>query len=145
MSVRIFTIIFCSGTFLAIACAAPMGSPDGKDGLKTPEDYCAARAEAECTTMVVQKCGAKDQSSCEKASGMSCIAEIPQGTTYVPEAAAVCIAKTRDAYSDGTLTSAELADIHSTCAKVFSGSGAVRAPCTVDADCSSRDGLSCIL
>lgn len=128
-----------------VACAVGMGDVDPQKALATPEGYCNARAEAECTTSVVQKCGAKDQTSCEKTRDAACIAEIPQGTTYVPEAASACIGKTREAYSDGTLTSQEIATIKSTCAKVFSGPGGVRAQCTVDADCSSKDNLSCII
>lgn len=145
MSGRSITFIFCSGTFLALACAAPMGDvPQGKQ-LETPEGYCGARAAAECVAIVVQKCGAKDQTSCEKARGARCIAEIPQGTTYVPDAAATCIAKTREAYADGTLTSAEIATTGDACSKVFSGPGGVRAQCTVNADCSSKDNLRCVL
>ncbi len=143
MSGRTITFIFCSSTFLA--CAAPMGDVPEAKKLATPEGYCGARAQAECAVIVVQKCAVKDQTSCEKTRGASCVAEIPQGTTYVPDAAPACIAKTRDAYADATLTSAELSTMSDACTKVFSGPGGVRAQCTVNADCSSKDNLRCVL
>jgi hypothetical protein len=142
MSGQISTIIVIIGTIAA--CAAPMDVQAGKD-LKTPQDYCAARAEAECNGIVVQKCGVKDQTSCESARSNRCVAEMPQGTTYVPEAVDACIAATKGAYADATLTGMELQAIADACSKVFSGPGAVRAPCTVDADCSSKDNLRCVI
>jgi len=140
MSGRTFII---TGIFIA-ACAAPTEFTTGKD-LKTPQDYCAARAEAECNGIVVQKCGVKDQTSCQAARSSRCVAEVPQGTTYVPEAVDGCINATKSAYADATLTGMELRAVSDACAKVFSGPGAVRSPCTVDADCSSKDNLRCVI
>lgn len=135
-----------SSCIVLVSCAAPSGdAPDAKPTLATVEGYCAARAESECAAIVVTKCGSKDQTACEKARAASCLAEIPQGTTYVPDGAASCVAKTRDAYSDGQLTAAEVAAVQAACARVFSGPGGVRAPCTVDADCSSAMNLSCVV
>src|SRR5438876_6333346 len=132
MSGRIVTFTVIIGAIAA--CAAPTEFQAGKD-LKTPQDYCEARAEAECNGIVVQKCGVKDQTSCQGARSNRCVAEMPQGTTYVPEAALACITTTRMAYADATLTGKELQSIADACSKVFSGPGAVRSPCTADADC----------
>ncbi len=143
MSGRIIATTFVILGTIA-ACAAPMDVQAGKD-LKTPQDYCAARAEAECNGIVVQKCGVKDQTSCEGARSNRCLAAVPQGTTYVPEAVGACLDTTRTAYADATLTSMELTAIDDACSKVFSGPGAVRTSCTVDADCSSKDGLRCVI
>lgn len=140
---RLTTIVFL--TFVA-ACAAPVDNgPNAKNGYPTVDAFCAARAEAECTRMVVEKCGGKDEATCASKSKLDCMGHVPQGTRYMPDKAAICIERTRTAYSDGQLTALEVADMKKICETVFSGPGAARTPCSVNADCASADNLACVI
>jgi hypothetical protein len=49
------------------------------------------------------------------------------------------------AYSTSTITADALDSVASACEPVFSGPGAARSPCTVDYDCSTKDGLRCMI
>jgi len=131
--------------WILLACAAPSGSDPAKDGYLTPDAFCAGRAEAECQAVVVQKCGGKDADACSTKAKQSCLTAIPQGTRYLPQNAAACIEQTRLAYQNAQLSADAIAKMKDACARVFSGPGAARAPCTVDADCSIADSLKCLV
>jgi hypothetical protein len=133
---------------LAVACAVGSHPGSSSSSALYPDvaTFSAARAQLECTTVGVTKCGAKDASACEATRTSLCEASQPQGTTYVPEHAQACIDLVTQITSAGTLTSAQEQSLATTCgSQIFSGPGAVRAPCKVDYDCSSKDGLVCII
>ncbi len=133
----------------SIAACAAHGSPPppapGSD-LSTVAGYCEARAVAECNATVVQSCGASDKAKCSDARKSACLSQVPQGTTYLASRAPACIAAVTDAYADGAIDVAEQSAIGEACGpSLFSGPGAARAPCTVAYDCSSADGLTCVV
>jgi hypothetical protein len=142
------------------ACAAGSGSGESSPNdptpppakkptqspLKTIAEFCSAQAEAECSDAVVSACGVADKSACEKASTKSCMASVPQGTTYQPGKAEACLAKVTAAYSSAQITAAALASLDPACGPdLFAGPGAARAPCMTDYDCDSAKGLRCVL
>jgi hypothetical protein len=124
------------------------GAPSGGDptAYATLADFCAGRAKAECSDVVVKACGSKTSAACLGARTAACNASAPQGTTYEAQNAPACITAVKAAYADATITDDELATLATTCGtKIFSGPGAARAPCTTDYDCSSADGLACVI
>src|ERR1700722_17781202 len=128
---------------VALGCAAGSADMDAppptthsqhvsKSGLATVSEFCAARAEAECSSAVVSACGL---------TGMSAV---PQGTTYQPTKAQACLDAVTAAYSTSTITATALASLDPACGPdLFAGPGAARAPCATDYDCDSAKGLSC--
>jgi hypothetical protein len=132
---------------LTFACAA--GSEDSQEKpaamYSSLDDFCRARAAAECSDMVLQKCRVKDRNACIAARTTACKTAIPQGVKYVPIAGEACIRTVRDSYSDALLYGVELTAIQRACStKVFGGPGLAREPCTVDYDCDGTKGLECI-
>jgi hypothetical protein len=147
-----------AGTTDANAPPPPPGQPGGPDASGTPDapqagppvtdvqSFCAARAAAECSDAVVSQCGVKDKASCITAGTAACIAAVPQGTTFQPGKAQPCLAAVTAAYSTGQITADAEAAINQACGPaVFSGPGAARAPCTGPYDCSSAQGLTCVV
>jgi hypothetical protein len=137
------------GLLAALACACAAGTepppPTLAEKVATVEGYCAARAAAECSSVVVSQCGAKDAPTCESARSASCMQQVPQGTTYQPGKAPACITAVQASYGMGILTVAGQAAIDTACGPVlFAGPGASRSPCTNEYDCNSALGLSCI-
>jgi len=141
--------------FFALGCAAGAADPRpdpgsdaavAADSYDTLDGFCAARAKAECNDAVVKACGSKTSTVCITARTDACKSSAPQGTTYQPKNAAACIDTIKSVYADATLTDVEIATLNVDCGtKIFSGPGAARSPCTTDYDCSSADGLSCII
>jgi len=133
--------VMVTSLLAVVACAAPEDPAAQYADLTA---FCAARAQAECNAQVVKQCGAKDQQTCVSKRGAACEKNVPQGTVYVPAAAPACIKAVGAAYANGTITAAALDAMNEACAVVFSGPGPARAPCTVDLDCSTKDGLRCL-
>jgi hypothetical protein len=138
---RILLLPFVA-TSLAIACASP---EDLAQQTATLQDFCNARAKTECNTAIVTSCHVKDQGTCVTQRASACMKNVPQGTTYVPSAGPPCIQAVAAAYTTSTITAAALASVATTCEPIFTGPGAARSPCTVDYDCSTQDGLRCII
>jgi hypothetical protein len=141
---------------LAAACASggPTPSDDNEPdaGSATPASYadvqsfCQGYAQAQCSQVVMTACEVQDASTCATAAAQTCIADQPQGTTYVAANAPACIALVTSAYSSTTITKDQLAALASTCGtQMFSGPGTARATCQTDYDCSSLAGLSCVV
>lgn len=130
---------------VAIACAAPVIEPDSATQYASLGSFCDARARAECNPQVVSHCGGKDANACVQKVSAACLSSAPQGATYQPVHAQACIDAVKDAYATATLTKDALSKVDAACAALWSGPGAARAPCGVDLDCSSKDGLVCIV
>lgn len=128
--------------FALIACAGP---EDLSAECATLNDYCASRAKTECTTQVVSQCQAKDMSTCVTDRTAACLKAVPQGTVYVPTAGPACLKAVASAYMTATITADALDTITTQCEPIFSGPGVARSPCTVDYDCSTADGLRCLI
>lgn len=131
------------------------GSGSGSDGGSSSGDpsqypdvtsFCNAYAQAVCTQAVVSACGAKNSYSCELSAAAACVANQPQGTTYVAKNAPACIQLAQQIYASTTLTEKQLEALSTTCGtQIFSGPGKARDACATDYDCSSADGLECII
>jgi len=123
------------------ACA---NSEDLTTQCATLTDFCNSRARIECSQELVKACGSKDADTCVSDRASSCMKNVPQGTEYVPEAGPTCLKAVQTAYATTTITSDALDAIDTACEPIFSGPGAAREPCTVDYDCSTKDGLRCL-
>ena len=127
---------------VATACAGPQ---DLAAQTATLTDFCNVRAQTECNTSVLSACQVKDANACVTARAAACVSSAPQGTVYVPAAAPKCLSAVTTAYGTATITAASLATVDAACEPIFSGPGAARSPCTVDYDCSTKDGLRCLV
>jgi hypothetical protein len=134
---------------LAAGCANGGPTPpeaNSPAALSTVQAFCQAYGQAQCTEVVLSACGVSDATSCAAAASQACLSSQPQGTTYVAANAPACIALVTSTYTSTTLTKDQLAALDSTCGtQVFSGPGAARAACQSDYDCSSAQGLSCVV
>ena len=129
----------------ALAIAACAGPEDFASETSTLADYCKTRARVECSAALVNACGAKDADTCVADRQAACMKAVPQGTVYVPAAGPACIVAVQAAYTTTTLTADAIASVDTACEPIFSGPGAARSPCTVDYDCSTKDGLRCLI
>jgi len=125
----------------ALACAT---SEDLASESATLTDFCNAQGRIECSQQLVTACGAKSMDTCVAQAASACMKSVPQGTDYVPAAGPPCLEAIEATYSTTTITAAGLAAISTACEPIFSGPGAARTPCTVDYDCSTKDGLRCL-
>lgn len=128
------------GTILAGgSCVAP--------GPKYPflNDFCEARASAECSSAVLLNCAIPTMSTCVAARDQICLTTVPPNTVYNPGAGEGCVDAVADAYADGEITMAESQAIDVACLPVFNGPGAAGAACQVDPDCQVGSMLRCVL
>jgi hypothetical protein len=137
---------------LASACAAGVADPpappppDPAVKYATVDDFCKARAHAECNELVARKCGTTGVAACVATRIAVCVGETPQGSTLVSKHVDACIAAVKSAYEDAKISVTEHTSLSVLCGPgVFSGPGAVRAPCTTDYDCATVDGLGCVI
>src|SRR5580704_1613167 len=111
---------------VALGCAAGSADMDAppptthsqhvsKSGLATVSEFCAARAEAECSSAVVSACGLSGKSACVSARTKTCMSAVPQGTTYQPTKAQACLDAVTAAYSTSTITATALASLDPAC------------------------------
>ncbi|MEO7096988.1 MAG: hypothetical protein ABI175_27260, partial [Polyangiales bacterium] len=69
-----------------------------------------------------------------------------QGAIMVAKNCEACVTAVKAAYEDGKISFGERTNLADLCGpRVFSGPGAVRAPCSSDFDCATLDGLSCVM
>jgi hypothetical protein len=139
-----------AGSVTPPAPPASAASADGGDGgnvdLSTVNAFCNARAAAECSDAVISQCVVSDKTSCLTKGAASCMAAVPQGTTYQQGKAQACLDAVTAAYGMGQITAASQATIDQACGPaLFSGPGAARSPCSGPYDCSSAQSLTCII
>lgn len=134
-----FSFVAASAT--ALACA---NSEDLAAECATLTDFCHTRARIECSQPIVSACHAKDQDTCVAQGEAACMKSVPQGTDYVPAAGPTCLQAVEATYATTTITADSLESMATACEPIFSGPGAARQPCTVDYDCSTKDGLRCL-
>jgi hypothetical protein len=114
--------------------------------LQDVDGFCNARADAECNDLVLSKCQLTDKNACKKARATRCLKDQPQGTTYVAANAAACVNAAKTMYADAKITADEVRLVDAACgASLYSGPKKVRESCTSPYDCSSIDGLTCII
>jgi hypothetical protein len=134
---------------LVAACAngqSSQGGPNANDNYPDVQSFCDGLAQAECSHAVLTACGVKDSSSCAKAMSAACVAGQPQGTSYVAANAQACVELATSTYGKSTISASEKAQLATLCGpQIFSGPGGPRSPCTSQWDCSSAQGLSCVV
>lgn len=139
--VRFWAISFASSTL--VACA--IGSSElPVDSAYTPLSFCEARAAAECAPEVVKHCGVGKREDCLRARTEDCVGRAPQAARVRGTIAKSCVTRTSAAYVDAKLTTDELRAVAEECDSAWSGTGEVKAACTVDSDCDTDAGLRCI-
>lgn len=131
---------------VACSCATPTEIPAPSSRTATLEEFCRARAEAECSPAVVSACQSGSVETCIALRENACRDSAPQGTTYVPENAGACLELVQAVYVSAKLTADDVRDIATHCDQaVFTGPGAARAPCTSSLDCDTASGLECMV
>ena len=141
---QLFTEAFLF-TVLSVG-AASCGATDDPVTYKFPtfEDFCGAKAEAECTEIVQTRCSV-DKDPCVKKRTAICLKSKPLDATYQPGEAEACLSKVSDAYGDDQLTPDELHSMADTCSRLFAGSLEVGASCSATYQCAPEDGVECVI
>jgi len=144
-ALKIFSVVLAMAPLVGCAAGAVDSAPTGQK-YATLEDFCKARANAECTAIVVSKCGAPSVEACVAKRTASCKTGAPQGVTYVASNAEKCLDTIKEVYADAKLSDVEIASLGEACgSKIFSGPGGARSECNVDYDCKTQDGLVCMV
>ena len=130
---------------LAVVMSA-CGASDDPVTYKYPtyEDFCTARAQAECSETVQTRCTA-DAKSCVDKRTSACLTEKRSDASYQPAAADDCLSKVSSAYSDDQVTPEELHDMAEACEHLFSGSRAVGQTCQAPYQCAPDGGATCVI
>jgi hypothetical protein len=108
-------------------------------------NFCEARASAECSNAVVLACDVQDPSTCVTDRQQLCLMSVPAGTVYNPSAGEGCVDAVTNAYADAEITMAESQAIEAACLPVFNGPGVKGAACQIDTDCQVGAMLHCVL
>ncbi len=137
-------------TTMVVGMAAS-GCGSNNDPVKGPQyaypdvpTYCAARAKAECSQVVLDNCQTT-QDACVAARRGACGQGVPAGASYRPAQADACIAAVTAAYTNDTLTAAELEAVDKACAQLFQGTGVADSPCSSDTGCNLDAQLQCVM
>jgi hypothetical protein len=126
--------------------ALPPGVDPPPEKVTDFASFCRARAKRECTDDIARACGAASTSACADKRNVTCIAAIPQGTELRLDQVQACLDAVTAAHADTTVTPDEIAAVKKACDdSIFSGPGAARAPCKSRYDCSTKDGLDCLI
>lgn len=142
---------------VALFCCLPACSAE-KEGPKAPPSpydtaagFCEKWAEAACNDDVVSACsgGGADVEACQDSQQAFC-AQLVTESRYTDSKAdaEACVDAVKAAYADGVLSAEEAETVlrlRNDCETISSGSGAEGASCQSDADCSTRDGLACVV
>jgi hypothetical protein len=105
--------------------------------------YCAARAKAECSAVVLDSCQSAETSCMTTRQGL-CGQSVPPGAKYRPAQADACIAAVAAAYTDDKFTAAERDAIDEACSKLFEGLGEKGSTCSSNTDCNLDAQLECV-
>jgi len=142
-------LIALSAAFAVAACANGGATPPSADSpaaYPNVEAFCEAYGQAQCSQAVVSACGVTSESTCATSASAACLAAQPQGTSFVSANAPACIALVTNTYTSTTFSADQMSALATTCGtQVFSGPGAARSACQSDYDCSSAQGLSCVI
>lgn len=139
---RLFSLLCLPlGSVALLACG-----DDEPDKYKDRDAFCADWALRACNIGIVEEC-ADDKADCQAGQVAYCKSLV--GTTkYNKAGAKKCAEAIGKALSDHELTPTEVAlyrDLKGDCAEVVSGGGDRGNSCSQDTDCSTKDGLRCII
>jgi len=126
------------------------GPATGSSPYSNQASFCKAVAGAQCSDSVVKGCySSSDDSLADDKT--SCIAQRqsvsicnPRNLTYAKASAKGCVDAHKAAYSDGSLSGADLDAIDAACRTVLFGGGTQGVSCTRDDDCDTPNGLRCV-
>lgn len=135
---------FCSFVLFAFLDVAGCGAKDDPKYADV-SSYCTGRAEAECSTEVLQACAIPDRARCVTKRQAACVASSPSGTAYNPNGAEACVNAVSAVFADAKISMQENRTVTETCAALFDGPGAVNATCQKDIDCKVSANLRCVL
>lgn len=131
------------GLTLPLGCTVEEDAPP--DPLAKPEGFCDAWAERACQDDVIEFCNAKSAAACRATQSEFCLSIVP--SNYVPSHAEACLNAVQDAYADASLNADELAIVLRLAAPCDQLSRGIRTggqSCSVDTDCDTAGGFSCI-
>jgi hypothetical protein len=143
-------IFLCLVACLA-SCASKVTDPDPN---ATVPGFCEGWGKAACSATVVSHCLGIDPgdvtadltSSCVTSQQKFCEQLVPPG--YVSTQATDCLSAVQKAYSDGTLTSSEVATVRhlgGQCDHLIKGPQSEGDSCTTDNDCDTVDNFVCVM
>lgn len=137
-------------TATAAVALAVSGCGSKEDPVSGPQytypdvvSYCAARAKAECSPVVLDSCQSAEVSCLTTRQGL-CGQAVPPNAKYRPAQADACIAAVTTAYTDDKFTAAEMDAIDEACSKLFGGLGGANATCSDNTGCDLDSGLECV-
>jgi len=144
----ILGLLVCLG-----ACSSTKDGPG--DPYATVPEFCAAWGSAACNDTVIERCSGVDPGKVTDAQRQACTTKqsnycetLLPTTGYGSVNAKACIDAVKAAYSDGILTSDDLILVRhrgDACAALVKGPKAAGDTCTVNDDCDTLTGVSCIM
>jgi hypothetical protein len=122
--------------FIGIVLAACSASVPDK--YASTDEYCAARANAECT-QIASLC-AVTMDACTSARQGVCATDVANalsaGRKYNSASVQGCVDQTNTVYAQRVIAPADQAALNDTCERIFEGSAVANAKCTSEYDCS---------
>jgi hypothetical protein len=151
MKIRAIFGCLMLGGLAVVGCS---GSDDQPDPYATVPQFCEAWGSAACTSTPVSRCAGTDSASADQTA--ACVASQRKfceslfvGVTgYSSRYADTCLGAVRNAYSDGSLSAAEIATVRhrgEPCNRLIKGPQGVGESCTSDDDCNTLDEYLCVL
>jgi hypothetical protein len=116
------------------------------DPLADVTGFCEAWAEQACNADVVSHCSAASANACVAKQQSFCETLVP-ASKYSEQGALDCLDAVGKAYEDTVLTADErdtVLHLAAPCDKVLSGPGNEGDTCTVESDCDTNTGLTCV-
>ena len=147
------TRLAMAGGLLVLGAGAFAGGCNTGFAYPTEADFCAAQAQAECNSAVVDICyGADDSSpqfdtdtrSCEEGRSRSTNCN-PSGLPYHPEQADQCVAAQQALWQSGSFGLADYQAVQQACLPTFNKGGGEGSSCTADSDCDVGNNLLCVI
>jgi hypothetical protein len=143
---------FCCCFLGLIACLGACSAKDTPDPYATVTDFCAAWGKEACNVNVVNHCSGMDTTAaltetCVEKQQAFCEGLVPT-TGYSSAQAQVCLDAVGKAYSDATLSAAEISTVRhlgEPCNHLIEGPVAKGDACTVDDDCDTVHNVQCVL
>jgi hypothetical protein len=133
---NLLSVLAFGGVVALVAC-----SSDDADKFGTTDSFCAAKADAECNNIAVQKCGATVD-ACKPLRQAQCSSDAStaqsQGRSYVSGAVQDCLDSINDTYGSGGSHVTPLGETATAnvCDRVFRGSKTENQACANTGECS---------
>jgi hypothetical protein len=144
---------FCAFLLGLVTCFAGCSAKDQGTPYPTVPEFCAAWGKKACNSLVVNHCSGMNTTAelgdaCAQSQQVFCEGLVSAHAGYSSVQAQTCLDAVGRAYSDATLTAAEVATVRhlgDPCNHLFKGSQAVGETCAEDADCDTLHNVQCVL